>query len=218
MLKALLVYKKLVNGFIQSYVSWSKSHPGGKLDITDKDLILYFLYDHAIQNDMQWRTLRKIKTGSEVSIDQIQKKKIAEALRDKIRDYILDKSDITQDSFDEWHKKVCNYFISEVNNKLLKDKYKPITYGKAQKVVNMTFKYLSTCDNADEYEERFQYCHMPLDSYILEWYYSKVKPNVKKSHHKKWSTLSEDEYFEIQNDIRAYLAQIGKIPFVEESC
>ena len=213
MLNALLVYKKLVNGFIQSYVGWFRSHPNGKLDITDKNLMMYFLYDHAIQNDMQWRTLRKIKTKSNVSIDKIQKKKIAEALRDKIMDYILHGTDKT---FDEWHSEICNWFLSEINNKLLAGKYHPFAYSKTKKAINMTFKYLSTCDNANVYEKRFHYCHMPLDSYILEWYYTKVKPNVKKSHRKKWSRLSEKEYFEIQNDIRRYFAQIGKTPFVEE--
>jgi len=215
MLKALLVYKKEVNGFIHSYVGWRNSHPDSTfLDITDKNLMMYFLYNHAVQNDMMWRTVRKLKTGTKnVSIDKNEKKAITQKLCDKIMDYILHGTDKT---FDEWHSEVCNWFLSEINNKLLAGKYHPFAYGKAQKAVNMTFKYLSTCDNADEYAERFQYCHMPLDSYILEWYYSEVKKNIRKSHRKTWSNLSENEYFEIQNDIRAYLAQIGKIPFVEE--
>lgn len=51
-----------------------------------------------------------------------------------------------------------------------------ITYGHAQKIVNMAFKYLyclyKRADKLDEnMKQKFQDCHMPLDSFSLEWFY-----------------------------------------------
>lgn len=33
------------------------------------------------------------------------------------------------------------------------------TYGKAQKIINMSFKYLFCCEDAEEHYAHFQYCH-----------------------------------------------------------
>lgn len=42
-------------------------------------------------------------------------------------------------------------------------------YGIAQKFTNMAFKYLYCYSDADEFEEKFRECHMPLDKYTLRW-------------------------------------------------
>lgn len=39
-----------------------------------------------------------------------------------------------------------------------------VTFGHAQKIVNMAFKYLYCCHGAEKYEDTvFSHCHMPLD-------------------------------------------------------
>ena len=73
-------------------------------------------------------------------------------------------------SFDVFHGKLCKKlkecFLEEETN---------ITYGQAQKIVNMAFKYLYCCKHDSAMEERFKACHMPLDSFSLEWFKRKFK-------------------------------------------
>ena len=67
--------------------------------------------------------------------------------------------------FKESHIRLCNAWINS-----FEDGSSLGTYGKAQKIVNMTFKYLYCCTNIDNFENHFKYCHMPLDSFTLEWF------------------------------------------------
>ena len=109
---------------------------------------------------------------------------------------------------------MCENFLNVV-----KVYYKrEIQYGKAQKIVNMAFKNIYCLKNADGYEEYFRYCHMPLDSIMLEWFYragqnSKIKIGDKKvsRNYPSWSKLQykndsdgKYSYIEIQKWIREY--------------
>ena len=53
-----------------------------------------------------------------------------------------------------------------------------MTYGQAQKIINMAFKYLYCCKHDSKMEERFKTCHMPLDSFSLEWFKRKFKEKI----------------------------------------
>lgn len=76
----------------------------------------------------------------------------------------------SQKDFDDWHKEMCEEFLAVIGPKYQDG----LKYGKAQKIVNMTFKNAyclknkvnSKFTNCDKY---YEYCHMPLDSIILEW-------------------------------------------------
>jgi len=72
-------------------------------------------------------------------------------------------------SFDQWHKDMCEEFLA-----VIEPKYQGgLKYGKAQKIVNMTFKNAYCLQHneikEDKFEKYFEHCHMPLDSIILEW-------------------------------------------------
>lgn len=72
-------------------------------------------------------------------------------------------------SFDQWHKEMCEEFLA-----VIEPKYQGgLKYGKAQKIVNMTFKNAYCLQHngikEDKFEKYFEHCHMPLDSIILEW-------------------------------------------------
>ena len=70
----------------------------------------------------------------------------------------------SQEEFDVLHEKLCNTWTKHFNDKLIG------AYGKAQKIVNMTFKYLFCIDfGKKKYEKWFFFCHMTLDSYTLDW-------------------------------------------------
>lgn len=128
-------------------------------------------------------------------------------------DYFKDPKKCKRD-FDDWHHEMCKKFINVVSEKY----QRPICYGKAQKIVNMAFKNIYCLKNTDRYEEYFKYCHMPLDSIMLEWFYragqtSEIKIGDKKvsRNYPSWSKLKYNNdsngkysYIEIQEWIREY--------------
>ncbi len=130
----------------------------------------------------------------------------------------------SEDEFYSIHSKLCKRVTEEFQSF-----YSLISYGQAQKIVNMTFKYLYCAKNrAPKYECFFQYCHMTLDSYTLAWFkHDVVKKwwNKKAENNKinlteldgiKWSRINEDgeegkpEHFSyswFQKLIRDYLKE-----------
>lgn len=110
--------------------------------------------------------------------------------------------------------------------KNLKQVYSNAEYGKAQKILNMVFKYLYCIyGEVDKYERHFEFCHMPLDSYILEWFARECKNRKSfdidfkfvKSKMPSWSNIkngnnSNDEKYSYQTfvDVIRELVQSGK--------
>ena len=120
-------------------------------------------------------------------------KKIGEQLEAYFNDEAKDKN-----GFDNWHK----------------DKVKPInglSCGQLQKIINMAFKYLYCCEDfRADYNKYFQHCHMPLDSYTLNWV--RERTAIKKTN--KWSKLNEEEYLHIVKCISKVLNE--ESPLVKE--
>ncbi len=75
-----------------------------------------------------------------------------------------EKNDRWQSCFDKFHEQICEKLKIDFKQKDI-----TITYGHAQKIINMAFKYLFCLDADKTFEKRFQYCHMPLDSFSLKW-------------------------------------------------
>ena len=124
--------------------------------------------------------------------------------------------------FDDWHKEICDKFLNEFKPKLKNygyDAEKSLKYGKAQKIVNMTFKYLFCFDDAKDYAEKFDVCHMPIDSYILKWYNDCCNDCYNGMSKEKrctvaWSDLDKGTYDELQKNIKKILD--GYNPFLAE--
>lgn len=157
-------------------------------------------------------------------------------LANKIYDYIHGKKRDTQDDFDQWHGKICDKFVDEYNNKSGSET--KINYGKAQKIVNMTLKYVYCFKDTEELKlkDKFKYCHMALDTYTLDWFSDKVRKWYeeekgvtlpKKSDMPSWSNLKKGEikagekpqnytYVEIQEIIRTYLKECKDHPYRTE--
>ena len=100
---------------------------------------------------------------------------------------------VTKDDFDGLHFNLCKAFIDQ----LKKDGYNSTTYGQAQKVVNMTFKYLYCLPDATTtYNEYFEYCHVALDSFTLEWIWRNCDPRSRNlNKYEAWSNLNKDDYY-----------------------
>lgn len=108
------------------------------------------------------------------------------------------RENIKRGSFEKLAKAISKYF-SETEEKtypefaallrewrkILIDEFKScgfkLSTGQAQKIVNVTMKNLYCYNDADCYENKFKYCHMPLDSYILDWFRD-ILPEVKKTY------------------------------------
>lgn len=89
-------------------------------------------------------------------------------------------------AFDEFHANACETVMDFLTAQHYEPKH--ITYGKAQKVVNMTFKHIYCLDGAYIKEDWFIPCHIALDSFTLEWFCRNVK-GVTKGCVDSWSAL-----------------------------
>lgn len=122
---------------------------------------------------------------------------------EKIANEICNIFENPENDFDDWHQTTCN----RLNDYLDKLGYDGATYGKAQKIINMTFKYLYCLTTTNKYDNIFQKCHIPLDRFTLEWCrrYLKDKPQALNSD-TSWSGMGYDLYITLQNKIREQLA------------
>lgn len=202
MLKMLKGQEKRVDEFRQTYKCKTE------LSILNADTVLYLMTTHVYNHDAQWRTLRKL--SSDARIDQEQKQIVIKWLKDEIDSY-LSGNITSQAEFDNWHKLLCQELTNRINNEVLFG-YKTIHMGKAQKIINMTFKLLSSLDDTDDYEKKFELCHIPLDDNILNWYYSNISKDVKKSRQKIWSNLEYEDYIKIQEGFRSYCSNTKYVP------
>ena len=120
------------------------------------------------------------------------RKEIADILRERITALLASNTD--QNSYDRWHKVICNELVGY---------FSPLdigfTYGHAQKWVNMTMKYLYILDEAD-FSDIFDFLHVPIDSIIIDLAKSMLdvaKPNF------LWSKIPDyDTYFAYQTKLR----------------
>ena len=154
--------------------------------------------------DMQPRTIK----GHKISLTEPLREKLA----DRFCKYFKDPAPSTESDFDKIHSDFCDFFLTELNKIFAST---PQEFGKAQKVINMAFKYLYCFDDATLYLPHFEYCHMPIDSYTLNWCFDNcAKKFYKKSDIPNWSTLKESDYKTLCAGIRTTL--LHKSPLIEE--
>lgn len=141
-----------------------------------------------------------------------------------------------QDDFNKWHERLCENNIQKIANSACLDGNtylfkgakdgKAMTYGQAQKWLNMTLKYLWILGFWTDNNIK-NVLHVPVDSYIMEAT-SKLKTEVKipyakiegagrykESKSKKWSAWENVEYFEFQRTLRTSLGK--QVPIVWEN-
>ncbi len=129
-------------------------------------------------------------------------KRITNSIMECLSRYCTD-----QKAFDTWHKETCLWLAAELES--LCNKGITVKPGKAQKLINMSLKHIFCFDSAEEaaLNGTFQFCHVPVDQYLLSWYYREVKGHDKVSDDKlKWGYFEYEDYYNIQVEIRKYLA------------
>lgn len=80
-------------------------------------------------------------------------------ISESLRIYFAGKAK-NKDAFDNWYDSLL---CSTTTNT-------PLNVGQAQKLINMSFKYLMCCEDIRQNKlAHFTWCHMPLDSVTLDW-------------------------------------------------
>ena len=166
------------------------------LSVLDKDCVR----DYAILSayrDMQLRTIK----GHKMSYTD----ELRETLAQEFVKYFQSPSPTTREDFDKIHKGLCEGFLNGLNEVFARYKLAKQEFGKAQKVINMTFKYLYCFDDAEKFEDYFRFCHMPIDSYTLNWCFDNalyVKKDIT-----NWSGIKEGQYYHLSDKIRVKLSE-----------
>lgn len=99
-------------------------------------------------------------------------------------------------NFDSWHIGACENVLDVLQKHYTNKDGSDVCYGKAQKIVNMTFKYLYCIPGFAEKEKHFKYCHVALDTFTLEWLYRKSKEKnlpITRDNLVPWSNISAAE-------------------------
>ena len=108
--------------------------------------------------------------------------------------------------FEDAHKEACGVFLKSFNEAARQNGVQEQAFGKAQKIVNMSFKYLYCMSWGKMRVSKFTFCHMPLDSYTLNWFYRTEKENgTKISKKETWSNLTPEQYYSIADKIKSYV-------------
>lgn len=83
--------------------------------------------------------------------------------------YFTDARKKSATEYDQWHHEMCKLFLTSITKAGLRN---TVTYGKAQKIVNMTMKNVFCLQGAEtkDGEGYFDFCHMALDSIVLDWF------------------------------------------------
>ena len=101
------------------------------------------------------------------------------------------------------HEKWCTDLIAEYE-KYIKG---GITYGQAQKIINMAFKYLYCIydrnGRLENKKDKFSECHMPLDSFSLEWFKRSFKSEWKNYLGEKEKSKLPDYLFKNSGELKA---------------
>ncbi len=92
------------------------------------------------------------------------------------------------------------------------------TFGHAQKIVNMAFKYLYCCRGAEKYENTvFSHCHMPLDGYTIADYRKYITKEDTIPGWSKFDTSADRCLYEkIQANVRKYSEEHDQTPLCTE--
>ena len=234
---AVFNYKNQTDKFY-FFAFWKDDEPRALSVLKPDDVILAV---NKAYDDMTPRTIsglglsesklsKKEKKNEEYSNLKKKKKELLDALRMSLAKKIIDEVFKKSKFDDNIHQDLCEFFqnefsdvITELNTDIcnINQQIKKIeridgsknTYGKAQKIVNMTMKYLYFFDDAIVYNGSvFTNCHMAIDEYIMK-YMDCIGIERTCKH---WSNFNKGTYKEYQTSIRVHCNNNNEIPFIAE--
>lgn len=149
-------------------------------------------------------TVRTLKPQRDDAIEELKKELIdtqnSGSFFNQVKRY-FESDPKSEQAFDAWHTDRCHEVLAIIQKYYLNGDGTSVCYGKAQKIVNITFKGCYSLVGADEKEEYFKHCHMALDSFTLAWYNRNHRENKVET---PWSNLQEDQYTAVVSNIRVF--------------
>lgn len=127
----------------------------------------------------------------------------------------LNSNQYTRDAFDRFHSNLCDSFLVSINEIRNSARLANMSYGQAQKLINLSYKYLTCYSDYERYADKFAQCHMVIDNIILQsigsngitLLFGRVNCRVKKIKEGKydgcsWTEMSKEKYQSLVNDYR----------------
>lgn len=144
---------------------WDGKDESGYQHYLNRDGVIYAL-GRALK-DYTSRTDKKQENENIASVKNMTA--ALTSFADRLMKYFSDIPPSSPAEYDHWHHEMCMLFIECITTANIRQ---TVTYGKAQKIVNMTMKTIFCLEGAKVYNDRkyFAYCHMPLDSILLDWF------------------------------------------------
>ena len=148
----------------------------------------------------------------------------------EINKYFTGNESYDQNKFDSFHHERCEKFMQDFNS-ISTEGFVKINYGSAQKMVNMLFKYLACFSDYEQNADKFVFCHIPIDNYIMkalkekfgisniECHYYKLKKKdkvavqtyyLREGKPISWTNFSKDDYKALVEDYRKAIELNGK--------
>lgn len=175
----------------------------GKIDYDQEYIsnkVFEFVYDCALRD----ATLQQAFKGRKDWIKEIDEARMC--LREYI-DKLLSVNFKTKSEHDTYFLDTANSICDIINSKKPSNAEDTFSFGNAQKLINMTAKYVYTfCYMKPEIRNRFRFCHCPMDSIMLDRVWRKYEEEFgtvkrrkdlgkSKDFHKAWGIeeLNEDD-------------------------
>lgn len=126
-------------------------------------------------------------------------------LADRIHKYFSNPFPTTKNDFDMFHNEVTQWLLDELNKIRQSAGLKDAKYGNAQKMINVLFKYLVCFEDYPNYLPYFDYCHMPIDSYIMKAAFDNGVIGINNKGYtyngQAWEELDKDNYLSLQEEL-----------------
>ena len=159
------VIEKSINEFKKTIIKDPFKQYLDKNMAEDEDKQILFCVDALYQGYLD--ACRTFQGQEKINRIKVENKKPVKTENNKLWSIAVDiykyLCDGNVDEFDEQHHNWCKYFME----------YQGMKYGQAQKIVNMAFKYMYCIwygkEEYKKYLKKCTPCHMPLDSFSLEW-------------------------------------------------
>jgi hypothetical protein len=158
--------------------------------------------------DRAYRDFNRTMRG----IGKTQSKEKYTLLKGRLKSFIheiLTNTFYIQADFDNWHWRKCDVLKSEFRNQLAF----PLSYGQAQKWINMSLKYCFALgeDKVPGISKNYQFFHIPIDNIIQN---KLLKENIQKFPF-PWSHIDNyNSYLDYQKTVRNKFK--GQIPMEVE--
>jgi len=168
------------------------------INYTDQKTAIKVSLERAVEDFTSRTEKKKANAGKESLAERLQCSKEENLIMRLVQYFQAPPK--CQDSFNSWHCETCKWIQAKEN-----EMYENVAYGKAQKILNMTFKNLYCTafgqEKENENENFFKFCHIALDSFTLEWIFRNIYPRYKelgadrlcKGKTPAWSRLTYEE-------------------------